>query len=40
MKTITARKSAFEIDIETLERAVALARELERLSEKLTPFPL
>lgn len=26
------------IDIETLERAVALARELERLSEKLTPF--
>lgn len=38
MKTITARKSAFEIDIETLERAVALARELERLSDKLTPF--
>lgn len=26
------------IDIETLERTVALARELERLSEKLTPF--
>lgn len=26
------------IDIESLERAVALARELERLSDKLTPF--